>query len=356
MKNIALFTTWNTTCGVAQFSEFLVEAIEKQGVNVTVFSAYHSDRLRKNLPNHPHCYHEVFHSGFSNPDDYQKVDGPKLVDTWNKNKPDAVLIQYQDYLWPNKVFLADILHYCRIMDIPCYIILHDTCLSPLMHCQAAAGIIKPPAMANFRVSNNDFVIDQGIPEFDFQDKPELANNYYKIACFGYGRNRIDDIARVVDSINDTGVLPKPIVIHIRTAKPELLQEYNQIQAKHTCIVLEDCLFLPASELAKWLYNSHASIIWYPEIPGGQSTSSAFRFCMGAKVPLICNVSNWVTDKINSGGWIQFTDELSLRSQLMGLLYSYSARSWIMKDQELEIKKAGWSKIASEYLSLTFPAK
>ena len=358
-RNIALFTTWNTTCGVAQFSEFLVDALYKQNVDVHVLAACHSDRLRPIDTNpHPHqAYHQVFHSGFSKPEDYSTINDELLELIFVKNKMDACLIQYQDYLWPNKRFLNEMIAGCRYLEIPCYAILHDTCLSSDVRWAKFTGIIKPPSMEGFNLSGNDHVIDQGIPEFEL-GAPNLPEDCYRITCFGYGRNRIKDILSVLDTINQSKWLARPLELRIQTGRDDLYQEYCALKSEHTSIIIEN-RYLPAADLGRLLHDSHASIIWYPDIPGGRSTSSAFRFCMGAKVPLICNESNWVSDKMKSGGWICFTNPQHLVSQICGLFFSVyqdGLRASLEQEQERQIQESGWSRIASQYLSLIFHDK
>ena len=347
---LALISPWGTICGVSEMAHFLVQALEARGHQFTIFAnqfagEYQSAGIRLDTVH----THRIFGTGFApegldfDPTKYNReFDLKRFAEIFTAERPDVVLLNYQDFLYPDKKRLNGALQLARDCGTKTVLLLHDDCVSRDLATGVFDHIVCPPSIEFLRA----VTIDQGIPEFG-EMVPAAPDSYWWISCFGLGRNKTAALQAVVREINEGRLLRYPLKLQISAAKPLDLTEDD-----YTTILPG---YVPERVLASRLHASHACVIWYPDL-AGRSTSSAFRFAVGSKVPIICNRSNWVADQLGNGCWVEVPDG-SPEAMRDAIIRTFQTRSYdllrerMTRMQEKAIQRAGWSEIARQYEGL-----
>jgi glycosyltransferase involved in cell wall biosynthesis len=351
MSNIAFLSSWNAVCGVAEFAKFLATEFHKNGHEITIFKNFFAgdytevpEKCKVKLGEE----YPIFQTGFdpTNSTFFDHITFENEI----HHGIDILIVNYQDYLLTNKPALNEAIRYCKKLEIKVFILFHDSCISPQLDLSLADYLVFPPSVSQFQAHSKAICIDQGIPEFnrnEFQywEEAQIDESWF-IGCFGMGRNKISDLVQIVDEINEEKVLSYPIDIGLN-GRAGHYQEYEN----HPHVFL-NLGYVEAQELASRLHTMHACVIWYPDI-AQQSTSSAFRFAVGSKTPIICNRSNWVADQIGNGCWVEVEkDDPQLFKQ--AIIKTFQKETYpVLREkmgilQQKLIDQKGWSKIAKEY--------
>lgn len=359
MANILLLSPWNAVCGVAEMAHFLSGALRARGHKIYVVANkfagdYYPVTCRPDDEGVDGPVERLFETGFQPiPIERTFFYGPRIQDLVVANKIGVVVINYQDFIFCNKPALNNLVSWLISQRIRVIFTFHDDCVSPTLLIPNGAKVVVPPSLDNS--FPNATVIDQGIPEFPHltDEPPQLHSDEWLLTCFGLGRNKINQLIKVVEGLNARLLRltnDRLICLKIHTVKPEQSQEIE----RSACVQIEFG-YLPPEQLASSLYNSHACIIWYPQIQG-HSTSSAFRFAQGSRVPIVCNRSNWVSDQVGNNCWLEIDDAdeaMSFKVALQALLSpaydTYRAETTMAQHEKA--KRSGWSVVAKQYEQL-----
>lgn len=357
MANILLLSPWNAVCGVAEMAHFLSGVLRARGHKIYVAANkfagnYYPVTCRPDDEGVDGPVERLFGTGF----EPERLDAlffdlvriQAMVASYNI---DVLLLNFQDFLFPAKAALSLLLNWASSANIQVLIAFHDDCVSPTLFLPGGARVVVPPTLSN--CFPNATVIDQGIPEFPglTDEPPQLPSDEWLLTCFGLGRNKTNQLIGLITGLN---ALPqyhgREIRLNIHVVKPE---QAHDIQ-KADCVRIEFG-YLPPEKLARSLYNSHACVIWYPEIQG-RSTSSAFRFAIGSRVPIICNRTNWVSDMQGNKCWLEIYNAMEEESFGMALCHllspAYDAyRAETTLAQHEKAKRSGWSVVAEQYEQL-----
>jgi len=339
---ILLISPWNTICGVSEMAHFLVQALEARGHQFVILAnrfagEYQPVGVRQDGSN----VHRLFGTGFA-PEGERAFDLDRAMELLTAERPDVVALNYQDFTMPDKRRLNGLLQAAKDLGCRTALLLHDDCVSRELVTGTFDYVITPPSVEFFR----GVTIDQGIPEVQLSPA-HLSAHKWNIACFGLGRNKSQRLIEVVRTINERSLLTLPIQLTIHAARPQQLEHSTE-----TTVIAG---YLDVTHLAQHLHDSHACVIWYPEI-AGRSTSSAFRFAVGSLVPIICNRSNWVADQAGNGCWIEVPQDTPEAFQA-AIIRTFQPRTYtVMRDrmtrlQRLAIQRSGWSEIARQYEAL-----
>jgi len=111
-KNIALFSTYNTKCGIAQYSKYLISTFEKE---VTILANKTDAILEDDTKNIIRCWRDSR--------DTQEIE--QLKQTIKEEKITVLIIQYNFSFIPLKL-LAELLVFCDELSIQTHLFLHST--------------------------------------------------------------------------------------------------------------------------------------------------------------------------------------------------------------------------------------
>ena len=338
-------------CGVSEMGYFLVSALEARGHTFEIFAnkfagEYYPvpDHVRNDGPN----VQRIFGTGF-HPDQASRNEFDDQAVRLALKGAEVLIVNYQDYVVCNKAALNAVVEYAHYLKLRVIFCFHDDCVSDTLCLRPDDIRVVPPSLAPFFPGT---VIDQGYPEFRLKGAPASENDAnWCIACFGMGRNKTQALMDVVQDINSRHLLDKPLWVHLSVGKPNQFADFEDAAD----LIIRRGYTSPET-LAERIHACHACVIWYPEIQG-HSTSSAFRFAVGAKVPIIANRTNWVADQRGNGCWIEVPDEGAagwfqyaiLRLFLPGRYATVRAR--LEAAQTRKIQESGWSRIAESYEQL-----
>ena len=286
-----------------------------------------------------------FDTGFCQ--EYRQFDLDKMKQTIVEQRSRILLINYQDYLFPDKQGLNELVDFLVDRGGRAYAIVHDTCLSSEV-CWTQITRIVPPTLASIIPG---IEIDQGIPEFFELPEANLVD-FWRIASMGLGRNRLEALLRITRELNAEGSLARPIRMIAFVPRTTQQAEYEEYKKRFSHLTTYPG-YHPRYELASMLHNCNAAAIWYPEITDC-ANSSAFRFCIGSKVPIVSTKTNWIKDYQTTGTFMSVDADseeswkITLR-KLFGTESNYSFyREMISRHQEAAVQEKGWSQIADQY--------
>jgi hypothetical protein len=334
LKTIAYITPWNRICGVAQFAELFVHALQQEHFEFIILGDRdHPAYKSTGLPDlETKAYYQVFDTGHQiYPARIDEAVYPILAST------DLVVLNYQDYLHPDKQGILDVLKFCRSKGIPFYIQYHDSYIHPELPINSVTGNIIPTALAPLfsGVDSPLYIVPQPIPEFNLH-MPSTGITHNNYCTFGLGRTQLSYVA---EAVRNTG---GQLTLFVPTT-PETVPEGVKVISG----------FLSATTLAHQLNQYDGCIIWYPEIQG-ISTSSALRFAIGARTLPIMNITNWNRDLVNSGAFLPVEEDLETALRGIQELYleeRIGLRRIFSKNQQSLIQQIGWSQIAKQYKEL-----
>ena len=349
--NLAFLTSWNAVCGVAEFMRNLVSEFEKSSHQITIFSNFFAGEYEQVSQQFSVCIGEeypTFVTGFDIKENHWNFNLTGVCEGLGKNNCRVLMINYQDFLLPNKQAINSLLVFCKEHNIKTFILFHDSCISPDIDLSLADHLVFPPSVIPCTTLSKAICIDQGIPEFNqnlFCDIDALRPfDPWKIGCFGMGRNRIKELFSVIEEINGKALLDAPLKLVLSGKSARDYQESEWLD------LYPD--YCDAATLALRLHQCHACIIWYPDIQQ-KSTSSAFRFAIGSKIPIIANRSNWVRDQLGNGAWIEVAqDDPELFKK--AIIKTFQAETYPLTRERITILQQklidhkGWSKIAKQY--------
>lgn len=344
--NIAFLTPFNAICGVAEVSRNLVLELRKKNfidilANRFAGEYYHVPDLEILFDT---SYNQVFDTGFEAGD--KKLDVDKVLEVVKND--DCLLVNYQDYLFPDKQGLNTVLNKAKEMAKSTYVMLNDSCLSLELDWGAIDGFIVPPGLKGITPKTKTFIIDQGIPEYEPQmQQRHSQRDYWHIACFGLGRNKTQALIELVGDINDKKLLPIKVTLNIYISKPN---QYGEFLESDNVRIFRG--YLPQEDLLHCIHDNDACVIWYPDIQA-RSTSSAFRFAIGAQVPIISHQTNWIADWEGKGVWLDAgSDSKEAYKDAIVRLFQENTydmtRDRLTRIQKIAIELKGWSVVASLY--------
>jgi hypothetical protein len=266
--NIAIMSTYNQVCGIADYTASLVRHIPEEH-EVKIIAPYLTE-VHPSVcavgPEDPRT-HRYFNATIW--DGRIGIEADKITEIaeW----ADVLHIQFQDALYHHDWFLILLkrLHgKCKLV-----VTLHDTCLGkiwPLMDFFDEVFTMKPEVKAQAPRA-------QLIPMPIYNRKPLLKG-------FGLGRSKHDVISRICN---------------------DLRIDYQYTKA--------DDNWMPIDELLVWLRDSDGIVLFYDEVSTAGSSAGA-RTALSTRRPVFVNRVTWFND-IPEDAVIKFNDELDLKRVL-----------------------------------------
>jgi hypothetical protein len=246
---IGLLTTWNTRCGIAEYSRYIAKELRRHEdeVELVVFGShnYGDHKVREDEDFVVPVFDVPIWSNGSWQFDPQPILDADL---------DVLHVQYQ-MLFYNMAVLTDLLQ--RFPGVKA-ITYHDNDFFPEF----------PYELFDLRYTHREgvglgesTVIPHGV-----EDRPPV------VKTFGMGRSR-DDLIKLVCDRNGW----------------EFEKHYGR----------KDREWMEADELYAWLRDSDAIVLWYDEAKGAGS-SGAVRIAVSTRRFVVCNSTTWFRDMPRSG--------------------------------------------------------
>ena len=273
MSNIAMLTTWNSACGISEYSKNLVNEFLFLGHNVIILNNKVEGEGIIRRKDHPqYVLSKVFGVHWWGED--PNFDADKAIDMMNYFEKalgpiDVLIIQYQSSLYADSGFNK----FLAGVKCPILVLRHDSSVNS-KH--------KFPDRTINIVHNKNIKHDYYIPFPTIEMTP-------KVFSFGMGRNDYEFIGKACKEI---GV------------------DFAGHDARKDGWLPEDILF-------EKMNDADAIVLWYNEV-GIEGQSAALRTAISSCRPTIVNDVGWFSDAPNFVHKVR-TDTISNIAQLQAVL-------------------------------------
>lgn len=252
MTNIAILTTWQSACGIAEYSRKLVDELKILDHKIIILSNKDGYIQGKTYDDTYIFSTKVFGVSWWGED--PSFNSDKAWEEINRfenlyGQLDTLIIQYQSSLYADSgfnEFLSKVKNATKII-----IVQHDSSLNP-KH--------KFPARAVFLVHNESIPHDYYIPFPTIETTPKV---------FSFGMGERNDYEFIKKSCNEIGV------------------NFESHDARKNGWLTEEVLF-------EKMNNADAIVLWYNDVPI-QGQSSALRTAISSMRPVIVNDIPWFAD-------------------------------------------------------------
>ena len=287
MISVGWLSSFHTKCGIAEYSAYLVEALDKrEDVEVTVYGSknYGNYKLETPAPREyiPTFAVPLWNGSIDNSFDYEKILAANH---------DVVHIQYEVVLYNDALFREFISEYMGVLAIT----YHDNCIDPKFPYQGFN--LQYSHRENVGIGGG-YLIPMGI-----------ENNTPVVKTFGLGRSRHDIIGAVCEKNG------------WRFEKSFGEEGWQS-----------------AGKLYDWLRDSDAIVLYYDDAPMA-GTSIAARVAISTRRPVIVNNTTWFKDLMNDP--VPNLTIVSNEEQLEAALQSVLKNDYI--------KRNSWDQIASVHV-------
>lgn len=255
--HIGMMTTWDSICGIAEYSKNLVSELAKSS-KVTIFANYGNIQHASRIPNVT-IYKKQFGVFWWN--EPVQIDVQNILHVVKSQKIDVFHIQYQSSLYEPDGFNS-LLEELVNMSIPIVITLHDSSVNPHIKFPASVQFIAHNPVIGKRLNALD-IFPFYMP-FPILEIPSI------VGTFGLGRNQVSIIQKVCNDLN---------------------LEYRYFDAR------KENRWKSTEELCKWIKECDVIVLWYNEVPGLEGNSSVVRTVVSCNRPLIVNDVHWFADVI-----------------------------------------------------------
>lgn len=236
---IGVLTTWNTQCGIAEYSRYLVNALQRrEDTEVVVLGSKNYDDRK--VAEDEHYVVPVFAVLPWNSYNDHSFDVGRIL----SEQLDVLHIQYEVLLY-NQAGLNSLLSEFQGLKVITY---HDNCIPPDF----------PFYQFHLRYTHRENV---GVGE-RFILPFGIENRKPVVKTFGLGRSRIDIIGQVCNNLGY-----------------DFQYSFGENEWKTT------------DELADWLRDSDCIVLYYDDVPSAGSSQAA-RTAIGTRRPVIVNNVTW----------------------------------------------------------------
>jgi len=258
-----MLTTWNSACGIAEYSRHLVEEFKNMGHKVLLLVNKASSNYEYKSSEYIIPVFGVWWWGEDSSFDNNRIkEGIEYFEA-KEGKIDVVIIQYQSSLYDDKGLNQFVNN-----KYPIILVRHDSSWNKKHNLKVVTTISH-----NVHIEHTHYIPFPTI---------ELIP---KVFSFGMGRNDYD---------------------FIRLACAEIGIDFEGHDARKDGWLSEEVLFNKMS-------NADAIILWYNEV-GIEGQSAALRTAISSKRPVIINDVDWFKDAPS------FVHKVSTKEQLQHILY------------------------------------
>ena len=280
---VGVLTSHRVPCGIAQYSERLVEALAKLPDVEPVILAGRADEHRSVPEEWDGEVHDVAQIGLWRDDQSYTLD----IDTILLLKLDVIHVQYQSMLFNQEALAFLAKWFSGVMAIT----FHDACQRPDF----------PYRAFDLQFTHRRGVGAGTVLPFAIEDRPPI------VRTFGLGRSRTDLLQPLCER---NGWVFQSAASH------EPIQGGGQAWRTH-------------EDLIEWLRGADAVVLWYDD-NGMAGSSQAARTAMASRRPVITNDTTWFTELPEHTDGYQKVHSLEQMEEKLAALFVrpyVSSRSW-----------------------------
>ena len=289
--NIAVQSTYNTKCGIAQYTTYLISKFKSQPL---IFAPYSGEKLQEDCINTIRCWQQ----GLATQDMLE------LKNELLQKNITHFIIQYNFGFYTLKL-LEDLIYFCRANNIKTYLFLHST--APIKEKNISLSSIKeslklPTQIFVHTLRDLNYLKDLGTYEntqlffhgidTKYQTKQKQSKNKRATICnFGFSlpQKGILELIEAVEILHVQGIEADLILLNALHPDPSSREYNNKIKDKIASSsirehVYQNNSFLKEEPLMLQLQNS--DIVVYPYQNTQESSSAAVRFGIMAQKPVV----------------------------------------------------------------------
>jgi hypothetical protein len=276
--NVGHLSSWNTRCGIAEYSRYLIDALRRRGdVAVSVFgSRNYGDRAVREFDDGEQA---IFDIQIWHPQRRSDFDIQPILDA----DLDVLHVQYSNAFYRRREFVELLERF-------------DGVVALTYHDNSGAKATFPWQLADVRFTHREDV--------GFGERVLIPHGVYSkppvVKTFGMGKSRADLIGEVC------------------------ARHGWELQTSYA-----DQRWLEADELHAWLRDCDAIVLWYPD-DRTAGASGAASLAIGTRRPVFVNDTHWVADhpdRMHNLVKVQTIEELEREMRAVLDNDYLAARSW-----------------------------
>ncbi len=337
---IGLITTWNTVCGISEYSRALAAQLRRRGNEVFVL-ANHPVNPAPGALDGPDVV-RFFYTGWHQE---RGVDLDRALHHVLAARLDVIHLQYQNFIYPGE-FLEALKTLAGAAKL--VVTFHDVGVPPeFPRNLVERAIVHSPVTARLISWPGATVIPMGIhnipaPPGDAVRRKLGIGARHVFCSVGLGRT---DYGTVLQAIK--GLLPNfPDLLYL-VPGPE--QYAAAVNTRASEMGIGDRVrtvggFMPIGTLFQYLHASDAAIFYFPETGVEGVSSSSCRLGIAARRPVVISDVGWTRDlppKLK----IPYGSVDALRDRLVRILIDDGFRNSLMREGEALIQLYSWERTA-----------
>jgi len=354
---VGLITTWNTQCGIAEYSRFLAAALVQKGVTLVILGNYPVRPVPWSSDGEK--VYRFFYTGWH---DKRGVDARTLFQSVEREQLEILHLQYETFLYPPP-FLSVLRRAAQ--RLPVVVTFHGPDVPADFPCQeVACAIVHTPLNAAI-IGDRNWRRVEVIP-MGFPDRPlmpvETAREWLRrrigdgklwlgsrrVLCSFGDRTNYEAVLPVVEELLEA----YPDLIYIIVTKPERAQKLQESIRNSTLDehVLLFGRYLPVDELFTFLYSADVLLLYYPEFGAPGVASSAARLAIAARRPVILTAVELTRD-LPAPFKIPFGDPVALKRRIINLFEDDNSKKDLLALQNPLIARFSWEVTAQKHLAI-----
>jgi glycosyltransferase involved in cell wall biosynthesis len=344
---IAMITTWNTRCGIAEYSRSLTEALTRLGHGTDILASYPVRPVPEN--NDRPEVQRWFYTGWHQE---RGVDLAKALQVLQKRESQIIHLQYQNFIYAPP-FLSALHSLAQVA--PLVVTFHDPLLPPgFPHADCKAGIFhtdKTAALIGWNKRKK--VIPIGIYNWPDENREAARqrlhiSSRHVLCSLGLGRTDHGSVLQAMQGLHDR----YPDLLYVIIAPPDL---HNSTYKRAVDLGLGENIrylnhFPPNEEIVNYLHAADLTVFYYGEfgIPG--VCSAASRLGIAGRRPVILSDVKLMQD-LPDPLKIPYGSIPALQARIMELFENPGAVSAALQIQEQLISQYDWDLTAAAHVQL-----
>lgn len=339
---IGLITTWNTVCGIAEYSRALTAALRSRGHTVVILGNYPVNPVPGAADDG--AVYRFFYTGWHRE---RGADGDLAEQLVAAQALDLVHLQYQNFIYPAELFPV----FRRLAGrVPLVVTFHDPCVPPEFPRDCAARAIVHSAVTLRMLAWPAAVIPMGIHDFPAPPVAEAKRrlgiaSQHVLCSVGLGRT---DYRVVLPVLRD--LVPRYPDLLWMVLGPEGYIEAVRHTAREMGVEAHVRLaggFFPLQQLIDRMHAADMTVFCFPESGVEGVSSSSCRLGVAARRPAILTDVGWTRD-LPDELKVPHSDAGALRDRVVRLFEDAAFRQAILMRQERLIREDGWARAAERH--------
>ncbi len=340
---IGLVTTWNTVCGISEYSRALAGALRARGHTVVV------------LANHPvnpvfgasddAAVYRFFYTGWHRE---RGVDADLALRAVARHALDVVHVQYQNFIYPGECLpvlrrlssLAPLVATFHDAGVPAEFP-RDRVARAIVHSPVPARLLSWPGAAVIPIGIHDVPAP---PVHRARARVGIASRHV-LCSVGLGRT---DHRAVLEAVRD--LLPRyPDLLYVVLGPADdagrVQETAREFGVAHH--VLAQGGFVPLQTLFEWMHAADMTVFYFPETGVEGVSSSSCRLGIAARRPVIATDVGWTRD-LPGDLKVPYGDPQALRERIVGIFEDAAFREALLARQEWLIRETSWARSAEAH--------